>query len=113
MDVPVVLGNGINAEEPVLTALLVHSRTAAAQAVPVDAAADHHVRHVDAAGPVFARHALRDQAKAGLGGGEVREARLAADAGRGAGEDDGAAAERHQAAGRLAPDQEAAEAADA
>jgi hypothetical protein len=47
-----------------------------------------------------------------LRGGEVRKARLAAQAGGGAGEDDRAAAERSQSPRRLAADQKAAKAAD-
>ena len=62
---------------------------------------------------VLARHALRDHAQARLGGRELREARLAAQAARGAGEDHRAAAEGTEPAGRLAPDEKAGEAADA
>jgi hypothetical protein len=63
-------------------------------------------------GSVFAGHALRDHAQTGLGGREVSIARLAAQAGPGAGEDDRAAAERDEPPCRFAPDQEAAEAAE-
>src|SRR5262249_53609199 len=48
-----------------------------------------------------------------VGRGKMRKPRLAAQAGRGAGEDDGAAPERSELPGGLAADEEAAEAADA
>src|SRR5690349_6021715 len=71
------------------------------------------MRDVQALWSVFPGHALRQGAQPGLGRGEMSVTRLAAQAGRGAGEDDGAAAERQQATRSLAPHEEAGEAADA
>src|SRR5258708_29032138 len=98
MDVPVILRDGVDAEEAVLAAVPHPRRAAAAQTVAVDAAVDHHMGDVNAGGAVFASHALRDHAQPSLGGREMRKSRLAADAGGGAGEYDGAAAERAEAA---------------
>ena len=70
------------------------------------------MRHVDSERPVLPRHALRDHSQHGLGRGKVRKARLAAQAGGGAGEDDRAVAERSETPGRLAADQKPAKAAD-
>src|SRR5258707_3031081 len=70
------------------------------------------MRDMNSERSVLARHALRDHAQAGFRGGELRKARLAAQAGGGAGEDDRAAAERSQSPRRLAADQKAAKAAD-
>src|SRR5216683_6478917 len=113
MDLPIGFGDRINAEQAVLAAFLDQRGAPTAQAIAINAAIHHDMRDMDAEGPVLARHALRDHAQAGLGGREMREPRLAANAGRSAGEDDSAASERHQTARCLAPDNEAAEAADA
>src|SRR6266849_2521665 len=113
MDLPIGFGDPINAEQAVLAAFLDQRGAPTAQAIAIDAAIHHDMRDMDAEWPVFARHALRNHAQAGLGGREMREPRLATDAGRSAGEDDGTAPQRREPARRLAPDQETAEAADA
>src|SRR5262245_11969498 len=112
MDIPIGLGDGLDAEQTVLATFLAQGRRPAEQPIAVDAAIDHHMRDVNPERPVLPRHALRDHAQAGLCGGEVRKARLAVQAGGGAGEDDRAAAERRKSPRRLAADQKAAEAAD-
>src|SRR3981081_289644 len=109
MDLPIGLGERADAEPAVLAAIPDRGRSPAAQAIAIDAAVDDDVRDMDAEWPVLARHALRDHPKAGLGGGEMRKPRLAADAGRSAGEHDRATAERHEPASRFLPDQETAE----
>src|SRR5580700_4103841 len=96
MDVPKSVGDRVDTEEAILATIFDQCRNQIAQTIAIDAAIHHHVRDMDAEWSVLARHALRDHAKAGLGGGEMREPRLAADAGRSASEDDGAA--------RAAPD---------
>lgn len=101
MDLPIGFRDGLDAEEAVVTAIPDRGGSAAAQAIAIDPAVDHDMRDMDAEGPKLARHALRDHAQAGLGGGKMRKPRLAADAGRSACEDDGAAAERHEPAGLM------------
>src|SRR5262245_59967654 len=68
---------------------------------------------MDAVWAVLARHALRDHAQPRLCRGKLREARLAAQARGGAGEDHRAAAKRHQSPRRFSTHQESGEAADA
>src|SRR5689334_21116334 len=113
MDLPVALGDRLDVQQPVLAALSDRFGTAAAQPLPIDAAVYHHMCHVQAQRAVLACHALRNGAQTGFGRSEMREARLAAEAGRGAREDDCAAAERDEAPRRFPPYQEAGEAADA
>ena len=113
MDVPIVFGDCVDAEQPVLATIPDPRSSPAPQAIAVDATVHDDMRYMDAERSVLARHALRDHAKAGLGGGKMREPGFAAETGGRAGEDDGAAPERHQPARRFAPDQEPAEAADA
>src|SRR5207244_1654687 len=71
---------------------------------------DHDVRDVNAVRSELACHALRDHSQARFRGRELREARPAAHASRGAGEDHRATAERDQPARRLAADEESGEA---
>src|SRR6187431_239117 len=82
---------------------LITVRRTFAQAFAIDATVDHNMGYMDAEWPIIARHALRDHA----------QARFAANARRSAGENDAAAPERHEPARCFAPDQKAAEAADA
>src|SRR5258708_37822835 len=70
------------------------------------------MRDMDALRTEFARHRLDQQPEPALGGIEGGKPRSAAHRTRGAGEDDRAAAERRQAAHRLAAEQEAREATD-
>src|SRR5580704_4896369 len=112
MDVPIGVGNCIDAEKAVLATILDQCWHPIAQTIAIDAAIHHHVRDVDAEGPVLARHALRDHAKASLGGREMREPRHTAQTPRSAREDNGAAPERRQSARCLAADQKAAKAAN-
>src|SRR5204862_4171486 len=106
-------GDRIDAEQAVLAALLKKLRPAADEALAVDTAVDHHVRDMHAQRPELARHALRDHAQPGLGDGELGKSRFAAQAARRTGEDHRAAPEGDEPTGRLAPDEEAGEAADA
>src|SRR3954468_169228 len=69
--------------------------------------------YMDAEWPIFARHALRDHAQASFGCRKMRKSRFAANARRSAGENDAATPERHEPTRCFAPDEEAAEAADA
>src|SRR5262249_54168302 len=112
MDLPVGLGNRLDAEQTVFAALLHDLRPPAAQAVPVDAAVDDTVRNVQAERPKFARHALRDHAQPCLGGRKLRKACLAAQTTRRPREDHRAPAERRQSPCRLAPHQETRKATD-
>src|SRR5215470_8816319 len=113
MDVPKGFGDRVDPKQAVLAALLDPRRGELAEALAVDAAVDDDMCDMDAEPPVLPRHALCDHPQSRLGRGKMRVARLAAQAGRGAGEDDRAATERNEASGRLAPDEEAAEAAHA
>src|SRR5258708_2012822 len=113
MYLPVSLGNGVDAEQAVLTALRDHVRTIAPQSIAVNAAVDHDVRDVDALRAKFARHALCQHAQAGLGRCEVGESGFAAQAARCAGEQYRAAPQWNEPARRFPSHQEAAEAADA
>jgi hypothetical protein len=112
VNLPIDFGNRIDVQHAILAALFDDLRSKCAQALAVDAAVDDHVRDMDALGSVFSRHALCDHAQTGLGRREVSIARLAAQACRGPGEDDRAAAERDESPRGFAPDQKAAEAAD-
>src|SRR5262245_44571573 len=80
VEVPVCLGDAFDAEQPVLATLGDDFRAVRLEALAIDPAVDHDVGDVQALGAVFARHALRKHAQSGLGGGEMREARLAAQA---------------------------------
>ena len=80
MNVPVSLGDGVDAEQAVLAAFRDHGGEPLAQAIAVDAAIDHDMRDVDALRTVFARHTLRQHAQARLGRRKVRESGLAAHA---------------------------------
>src|SRR5262245_43839329 len=111
MDMPEGIGDRLDAEQAVLAPFLEDSGCAAAQALTVDAAIHHDMGDMDAERAIFARHALGDHAQPRLGRGEMGKARLAAEARRGAGEEDGAASPGHEPARRLAPDKESAEAA--
>src|SRR5712691_6731659 len=82
VDLPIGLGDGVDAEQPVGTALLDQLRPAAEQPLAGNAAVDDDMGDMKALRPIVARHALRDHAQAGLRGGEMREAGLAAQAGR-------------------------------
>src|SRR5689334_5532342 len=112
MDLPIRLRDRVDAEQAVLAAFGQQLRPAAQQPLAKDAAVDDDVGDMQALRAELAGHALGDHPEAGLGRGEVREARLAAQAARGAGEDHRAAALRRQPPRRLAADQEAAIAAD-
>ena len=83
-----------------------------APARAADAAVDDDMGDMDALRRQFARHALRQAAQREFAHGERRRLRIALDAGRGAGEQDGAVALRQHALGRLLRHQEAAEGAD-
>jgi len=112
MDLPVGLGDRLDAEQTVFAALGHDLWPSAAQAVTVDAAVDDNVGNVEAERPEFARHALRDHAQPRLGGRKLREACLAAQTTRRPREDHRAPPERRQSPYRLAPDQEPGKAAD-
>src|ERR1700681_4631698 len=112
MNLPVRFGNGFNVEQPVLPALADGFGAAATQTLAVDTAVNQDVRHMDSGRPVFARHALRDHAQAGLGSGELRVTGLASKARGCAGEDHRSAAERNQTPRRFTPHEKAAEASD-
>src|SRR3984893_8187875 len=108
MNLPVSFRNGFDVEQPVLAALA-DGFGAATQTLAIDTAVNHDVRHMDPGRPVFARHALRDHAQAGLGSGELRVNGLAAKARGCAGEDHRSAAERKEPPRRFTPHQKAAE----
>ena len=112
MDVPVVLDDRLDAQQPVGTGLLLAVGHARQQPLALDAAVDDDMGDMEALRPELARHRLDHEAQSALGGVEGGEARPAAQRARGAGEDHRAAAERRQAAHRLAGEQEAGEAAD-
>src|SRR5215217_2269119 len=99
--------------ETVLPTSLDQGRRTLAQAFAINATVDHNMGYMDAEWPIFARHALRDHAQASFGCRKMRKSRFAANARRSAGEHDAAAPERHEPARCFAPDQEAAETADA
>src|SRR5947209_12516758 len=69
VDVPVGLGDCIDAEQSVLAALLQQARSTPKQTLAMYAAIDHGMRDMEPERPVFARHALRDHAQARFGGG--------------------------------------------
>ncbi len=104
--VPVTQGNRIGVEHRVRPVGRLSARRAA------DAAVDDEVRDMDALRRQFARHALRQPAQRELAHGERRRLGVALDAGRGAGEQDGAVPVRQHALDRLLRHQEAAEGAD-
>src|SRR5262249_48530774 len=104
MQLPIGFGDRLDAEQAVLAALFDDARQTRAQSVAVDAAVNHPVRDMQSVRPILPCHALRDRAQSGFGGGEMRKARLAAQARRSAGEDQCAAPQRHEAARRLASD---------
>src|SRR5215471_8912753 len=112
MNGPIDVSDRIDAKQAILSAFFDQGRHSIADAIAIDGAIHHHVCDMDAQRPVLARHALRNHAKAGLGGREMRESRLAAQACGSAGEDNGAAPEGDEPARRLATNQKAAEAAD-
>src|ERR1700730_19221633 len=72
MNLPVRFRNGFDVKQPILAALEDGFWAAAAQTLAIDTAVNHDVRHIDPGRPVFARHALRDHAQAGLGSGGLR-----------------------------------------
>src|SRR3954468_19491723 len=112
MNLPIGLGDRVDAEQTALAALVDDLGAAAAQAMAVDAAVDHDVGHVHALGAVLARHALRDHAQARLGGGELGKPGLPGEAAGRTGEDPRAPAGGDEPAGRLAADEKARKAAD-
>src|SRR6516165_8632911 len=113
MDVPIGVSDRLDAKQPVLATFIDQCRHPIAQPIAIDAAVDHDVCDVNAERPVFPSHALRDHPQPRFRSGKLRKARLASQAGRRAGEDDRAAAERNQSARRLAANQKAPIAADA
>ncbi|MNP30509.1 hypothetical protein D3C76_1235840 [compost metagenome] len=110
MQVPVVLGDVFRIEDARLVLQRVLLREAVADEFGVDGAVDDHVGHVHAARAEFPRHALGQRADAVLGAGEGGEVGRAAQAGGGAGEQDGAALAGDHAPGHLAAAEEAGEA---
>src|SRR5258706_13800952 len=96
MDLPVGLGDCVDAEQAVLAALLDDLGATAAQAVAVDAAIDHDMRDMETLRPELARPALREEAEPALHRRERRETRLAPQAARGPLEQDGGPAQGHQ-----------------
>src|SRR5215213_8958074 len=113
MNLPISFRDRVNVEETILPTFLDQGRRTVAQAFAIDAAVDHNMGYMDAEWPIFAGHALRNHAQASFGRRKMRKSRFAANARRSAGENDAAAPERHEPARCFAPDQEAAEAADA
>ena len=93
MDLPIGLGDRVDAEQAVLAALVDDLGAATAQAMAVDAAVDHDVGYVHALGAILARHALRDHAQARFGGGELGKSGFATEAARRTGKDHRAPAE--------------------
>ena len=113
MNLPISFCDPVDVEETVLPTFLDHGATHVWQAFAIDATVDHNMGYMDAEWPIIARHALRDHAQASFGCRKMRKSRFAANARRSAGENDAAAPERHEPARCFAPDQKAAEAADA
>src|SRR5258708_30516391 len=93
MNLPVRLGDRLDVQHAVLAAVPGGVWPRAAQLLAVDAAVDDDMRNMEPLRPVLARHALRDHAQAGFRRGELRKARFAAQASRGAGEEHRAAPE--------------------
>src|ERR1700722_12260569 len=92
VDMPIGVGDCVDAEKAVLAALGAELRSATQQPLAGDAAVDHDMRDMDAERAVFARPALRDRAQPGFGGGELGVSRSAAQICAGAGEQDAAPA---------------------
>jgi hypothetical protein len=121
MQLPVTFGDGFELQQAVVAGLFHALRRVVAQALAVDAAIDHHMRHMNALRAEFARQALAQRTQRSLGRSEGRERRLAAQRRGGAGEQQGAACVRpgclegigQQAAQRLMPEDEAAQRAGA
>jgi len=82
MDLPIGIGDRVDAKQTILPALLGEVRLSAQEAIAFDATIDYDVGNVNSERPKLARHALRKHAQASLGGGELREAGLAAQARR-------------------------------
>jgi hypothetical protein len=112
MDVPIGFDDRVDTEQTVLATFLDQRGNRIAQPVAIDAAIHHDMRDMKTERPVLTRHALRDHAQSCLGGGKLRIARPAAQAGGRAGKDDRAAAEWGQSPHRLAADKKAAKAPD-
>src|SRR5262249_9843303 len=113
MDLPIGIGDRIEAKHTALPARFGEIRLTAQQPIALDSAVDHDMGDVNSDRPELPRHALRNQPQARLGSGELRETRLAAQASGRPGEDHGSASERHEPARGLAADQESGEAANA
>lgn len=109
MNMPIAFGDGVDVEQ----AAGVHIRPPRAQPLSVYATVDDGMGDMQAERPEFPRHALADHSQARLGGCELGIARFAAQAGGSAGKDHGATAEWREMTRGLAPDEEAAKAADA
>ena len=78
VQIPVVFGNRVDLERAADPALVQRAGEEAAQAIAIDQSVDDDVGDVDALRPEFARHALCQHPQTCLGGGEMGEARLAA-----------------------------------
>jgi hypothetical protein len=112
VNVPVGFGDGLNAKETLLATLIEEARHPANKTLAIDATVDNDVRDMQTEGTIFAGHALRDHAKAGLCCSEMRKAWLAAQACRSAGKKDGAPPERCKPTRCFPASEEAAKAAD-
>src|SRR3954470_2689808 len=113
MNLPISFRDRVDVEETILPTFLDQGRRTVAQAFAIDAAVDHDMGYMDAEWPILARHALRNHAQASFGCRKMSKSRFAANARRSAGENDAAAPKRDEPARCFAPNQEAAEAADA
>src|SRR6185369_13405973 len=102
VEIPVVLGDVIRIEDPVLVLLRVPGREVVADERGVDRSVDDDVRDMDVLRAELARHALGERAKRMLGARERAEPCRAAQRRRGAGKQDRPAfARSHAARNRL------------
>src|SRR5262249_60772393 len=104
------LGDAIRAQDAVAVLERGPRRKVSADELRVDGTVDHHMGDVDPERSEFARHTLRQGTQRVLAAGEGGEAAAPADAGRGAREQDGAAAARYHRLGHFAAHEETANA---
>jgi hypothetical protein len=96
MDIPIGVGDGIDAKQAVLATFRGQGRHPTEQPIAIDPAINNNVSNVDPERPILPRHALCDHTQAGFRDGKVRKSGLASQAGGGACKDNRAAAEGSQ-----------------
>ena len=77
MDIPIGVGDGIDAKQAVLATFRGQGRHPAEQPIAIDPAINNNVSNVDPERPILPRHALCDYTQAGFRDGKVRKSGLA------------------------------------